>query len=120
MLEPRLCCAALAVATLAAAAGVMPLPDRPLAAQERPVIRVEYRDLNLARREGVKSLDDRVRRAARRLCTAELRMAIPPERRACVKSAIRDSRKQVGTAVSAFGATRLAGAGTVDDAVRTE
>ena len=119
MMRSGLCCAALAAAIFTSVADAAPLHHRAEATEAAAAIRVQFRDLDLARPTGVRALNDRVRRAARKVCTDQLRMALPLERSACVKSAIRDSRRQVDVAVTAFGASRLADGGMIEVAVRS-
>lgn len=114
-------------AALAAIALFAALPSA-VAAQEHsrivmtgdgPVARVSYTDLDLGSRQGLATLQDRVREAARRLCR---RQSVEPlgiymAKAACRKNAVADAAGLIEIAAAKFGDTRFAAALAIDVAV---
>ena len=108
--------AALAMALAPASAAAGP----PIEVDGPPSAQVGFPDLDLGTRAGVAALQNRVRRAASRLCLGyaggDLEERMGPQ--TCFRTAVASAQGQVEQAVADFGRTRYAGRRTITVAVR--
>ena len=99
------------VASALAAAATAPLSAQPpILVEGAPTAIVPYGDLDLSRAAGQAALQGRVRRAANRLCTVDVRGVGPVmEERQCLAAALTQAQGQIDRAIALYGTAQFAG-----------
>lgn len=101
---------ALTLASCAALATTAAAANEPITVTGSDSVRVSYADLNLGSSSGLKTLEGRVRRAAKKLCVDRRVDDLEREMagRACISAALASAQPQIEQAMADTGETRLA------------